>query len=72
MRLFAAQLSVVPQLSQYERSFEQAAERPVPGAVLKGHEFTRADKSIGLMPASAAEGCISQSFSELLTFSAAF
>jgi hypothetical protein len=38
---------------------------------LKGHEFTRADKSIGLTPALAAEGCISQFFSELLTFSAA-
>jgi hypothetical protein len=50
---------------------KQAAEKLVPGAVLKGREFTRADKSIGLTPASAAEGCISQSFSELWTFSAA-
>ena len=38
---------------------------------LKGHEFTRADKSIGLTPALAAEGGISQFFPELFTFSAA-
>jgi hypothetical protein len=49
----------------------QLAEKLVPRAALKGHEFTRADKSIGLTPALAAEGCISQFFSELLTFSAA-
>jgi len=49
----------------------QAAEKLVPRAVLKGHEFIRADKSIGLTPALAAEGCISQFFSEFLTFSAA-
>jgi len=40
----------------------EAAEKLAPIAVLKGHEFTRADKSIGLTPALAAEGCISQFF----------
>jgi hypothetical protein len=49
----------------------QVAEKLVPRAVLEGHEFTRADKSMGLTPALAAEGCISQFFSKLLTFSAA-
>jgi len=34
-------------------------------------EFTRADKPIGLTPALAAEGGISQFFPELFTFSAA-
>jgi hypothetical protein len=54
-----------------EQRPRQAAEKLVPRAVLKGHEFIRADKSIGLTPALAAEGCISQFFSEFLTFSAA-
>ena len=44
----------------------QAAEKLAPRAVLKGHELTRADKPIGFTPALAAEGCISQFFSELL------
>jgi hypothetical protein len=35
----------------------QAAERLYSRAVLKGHEFIRADKSNKIAPASAAEGC---------------
>ena len=60
-----------PSTLRREAGVSQAAEKLVQRAVLKGHEFTRADKSIGLMSALAAEGCISQFSSELLTFSAA-